>query len=178
MKNELKIIENLEENLRILIPIQELSFYIEEKNIPNSGQAPDFIAIISYNNQCFKLMGEILSQKYLPVFKNKISKLKLYVKEHQGCSSLIISPYLSQNKRDECKNADINFIDLSGNVFIKLDGLYIEREGFPNRFPEKRKGRSLFSDKRFCGAALVLRSHSWVDTFENRLSPLCGYAST
>ena len=154
MKNELKIIKNLEEDLKILIPIQELSFYIEEKNIPNSGQAPDFIASISYNNQCFKLMGEILSQKYLPVFKNKISKLKSYVKDHQDCSGLIISPYLSQDRRDECKNADINFIDLSGNVFIKLDGLYIEREGFPNRFPEKRNGRSLFSDK----ASLVLRA--------------------
>lgn len=154
MKSELKIIEHLEKNLKSLIPIQEFQISIEAQNVSKIEQDSDFIAQIRYGNQCFELAGEILSQKYLPVFKEKLSKLKSNIKQRQGVSGLIISPYLSQDKRDECKDAGVNYIDLSGNVFIKLEGVYIEREGFPNLFPERRKGRSLFSDK----ASLVLRA--------------------
>jgi DNA-binding Lrp family transcriptional regulator len=39
-------------------------------------------------------------------------------------------------------------------VFIKFKSLYVERIGFPNKFPEERKGRGPFSDK----ARLILRS--------------------
>ncbi|GAH29581.1 unnamed protein product, partial [marine sediment metagenome] len=44
--------------------------------------------------------------------------------------------------------------DLSGNVFLEYEDLYIERIGFPNRFPEERRGRGPFSDK----ASLILRA--------------------
>ncbi|GAH74242.1 unnamed protein product, partial [marine sediment metagenome] len=46
------------------------------------------------------------------------------------------------------------FLDLSGNVFLEYEDLYIERIGFPNHFPEERRGRGPFSDK----ASLILRA--------------------
>jgi len=150
----LKIIDQLKINLKDLIPIPEFCLDIDDKIDPDIAGCPDFLACVSYNNRKFELAGEILSQKYLPVFKDKIIKLKSYIEQHQGVSGLILSPYLSKNRRVECKSQNINYIDLSGNVFINLEGLYIEREGFPNLFPEQRKGRSPFSDK----ASLILRA--------------------
>lgn len=150
----MKIIEQLKINLKDLIPIQEFCLDIDDKIDPDIAGGPDFLACVSYNNRKFELAGEILSQKYLPIFKDKIIKLKSYIEQRQGVSGLIVSPYLSKNRRIECKSQNINYIDLSGNVFIKLEGLYIEREGFPNLFPEQRKGRSPFSDK----ASLVIRA--------------------
>jgi len=150
----LKIIDQLKINLNDLIPIPEFCLDIDDKIDPDSAGGPDFLACVSYNNQKFELAGEILYQKYLPVFKDKIIKLESYIEQRQGVYGLIVSPYLSKNRRIECKSQNINYIDLSGNVFINLKGLYIEREGFPNLFPEQRKGRSPFSDK----ASLVLRA--------------------
>lgn len=154
MENELNIIEQLEKNLEDLVPIQGFGLCIEKRiDSINEGGA-DFIARVQYQDQRYKLAGEILLRKYMPVFKDKIFKLQSLVEQRQGTSGILVSPYLSKTKRDECKKAGINFIDLSGNVFIKIGGLYVEREGFPNRFPEQRNGRSLFSDK----ASLVLRT--------------------
>jgi hypothetical protein len=45
------------------------------------------------------------------------------------------------------------FVDLSGNVYIAYRSFYIERVGFPNKYPEKRQRRGPFSDK----ASLILR---------------------
>ena len=68
---------------------------------------------------------------------------------------ILIAEYLSAQKRKECKEEGINFLDLSGNVFLQYgESLYIERTGFSNQFPEVRKGRSPFSDK----ASLLLRT--------------------
>ncbi|WP_290797209.1 hypothetical protein, partial [Halomonas sp.] len=154
MQNELKIIEQLEKNMEGLVPIQGFNLYIEDRIDSINNGASDFIARVQYQGQSYEMAGEILPRNYMPVFKDKIFKLKSLVEQRQGMSGILVSPYLSKNKRDECKKAGVNFIDLSGNVFIKIGGLYVEREGFPNRFPEKRNGRSLFSDK----ASLVLRT--------------------
>jgi hypothetical protein len=88
------------------------------------------------------------------MFKEKISLLKSYAIQDPDSVPVILAEYLSANKREECQKAGIYFLDMSGNVFLEYDGLYIERTGFPNRFPEKRKGRGPFSDK----ASLILRA--------------------
>jgi len=66
---------------------------------------------------------------------------------------ILLARYLSPDRQRQCKDEGVNFIDLSGNIFIDYGNLYIERVGFPNRFPERRKGRGPFSDK----ASLILR---------------------
>jgi hypothetical protein len=100
------------------------------------------------------LIGEILAQQSSSVFKAKLSLLQSEAGKVRGSVPLLVAKYLSPDRRKQCQEWGICFLDISGNVFLKHDGLYIERIGYPNRFPEKRRGRGPFSDK----ASLILRA--------------------
>ncbi|MDP7420234.1 MAG: type IV toxin-antitoxin system AbiEi family antitoxin [bacterium] len=52
-----------------------------------------------------------------------------------------------------CRKENVFYIDLSGNAYIAHKGLHIEKATDRNRYPEKKPGRSPFSDK----ATLILR---------------------
>jgi hypothetical protein len=66
---------------------------------------------------------------------------------------ILVAPYLSPPKRKECRESGVYYMDLSGNIYLEHESLYVERDGFPNQFPEERKGRDPFSDK----ASLIIR---------------------
>lgn len=116
---------------------------------------PDFISDVSFKKWQFKLVGEIIRQTGSPVFRNALFQLKSYSSQNPELVPILIAKYLSAQRRKECREKGINFLDFSGNVFLEYgEGLHIERVGFPNQFPEVRKGRSPFSDK----ASLLLRA--------------------
>ena len=60
---------------------------------------------------------------------------------------LIIAPYVGTLGREICKEQDINFVDLSGNAYIKIDKVLIDRWGRENKFKQKRSLKSIFSSK-------------------------------
>lgn len=134
-----------------------LSLKIKNLRIePRIGSVrPDFIAEANFKKWQFKLVGEIIKQPSSSVFRNALFQLKSYVSQKPDLVPILISKYLSDQKRKACKEEGINFLDFSGNVFLQYgEGLYIERAGFPNQFPEIREGRNPFSDK----ASLLLRT--------------------
>ncbi len=152
MNSELKIIDYIREHIRELIPVEGLKIQFEMAP-DKEGVYPDFKAKVSYKMIRFVLAGAVLSQQSASIFNAKISFLKSYVRQ-KGEIPFLISRYFSQDRIKQCKKEGVCFLDMSGNVFIKYKGLYIERIGFPNRFPEKRMGRNPFSDK----ASLILRA--------------------
>jgi hypothetical protein len=114
---------------------------------------PDFRGSVRFRDQQFDIIGEVMSQSSSAIFKDKLARLKAFASHENEIVPVVVAQYLSEGKREACKNAGINYIDLSGNVLLSFENLYIERIGFPNRFPEERRGRSPFSDK----ASLILR---------------------
>jgi hypothetical protein len=152
---EREILDYLENHIGELIPLQGLSVRIEvAPRSEEKERQPDFMAHILYKKLQFRVIGEIVPQQSSSIFKAKLALLKSHAGENEGLVPLFVAKYLSQDRRKQCQEEGICFLDLSGNVFLEYDGLYIERIGFPNRFPEKRKGRSPFSDK----ASLILRA--------------------
>jgi hypothetical protein len=139
MKIELQIIESLKKNIEDLIPVKGLSFHFELQ--PSLGEKwhPDFVAQASFKSMQFKIVGGVISQQSFSMFKEKISLLKSYASQDRDSVLIIVAKYLSPERRKQCQNADVYFLDLCGNIYLEYDGLYIERIGFPNRFPEKRK---------------------------------------
>lgn len=152
MKNESKIIDRLKKEQKKLIPVPGLKIQFKKSRSLSKAFNSDFQALVIYKDLRFSIIGEVISHNISAIFKEKLSRLKAYPSK-KDFVPIIIAPYLSPEKRDECKSAGINFVDLSGNVFLIYENLYIEREGFSNRFPEERKGRGPFSDK----ASLILR---------------------
>lgn len=149
----LKIL-NLNELKKILgelVPIDEVII----KPDPQLGPyQPDFIAEVVFKDYRFKLVGEVTHLISSSIFHHVLTKLKAYAEYQPELLPILITKYLSPEKRKECKNQGIYYLDLSGNVYLKYEGIYIERTGFPNRFPESRRGRNPFSDK----ASLILRT--------------------
>ncbi|MDR3610888.1 MAG: type IV toxin-antitoxin system AbiEi family antitoxin [Ignavibacteriaceae bacterium] len=86
-------------------------------------------------------------------FNFNIEKILFLKKEKASGKYLILARYLNQLKQKECKERGINFIDLSGNVYIAEDRIYIEKLQNKNLSPDNRKNRSPFSDK----ASLLIR---------------------
>ena len=152
MKNESKIIDRLKKKQKKLIPVPGLKIQFENRQSVSKDFYSDFQALVIYKDLRFRVIGEVISNNISVIFKEKLFRLKAFLSK-KDFVPIIIAPYLSPEKRDECKSAGINFVDLSGNVFLRYESLYIEREGFSNRFPEERKGRGPFSDK----ASLILR---------------------
>jgi len=151
---EREILDYLENHIGDLIPLQGLNIRIEAQGSEEKSWRPDFMARVSYKKLQFKLIGEIIPQQSSSMFKAKLSLLKSHAGKDEGLVPLVVAKYLSPDRRKQCQEAGVYFLDLSGNVFLEYDGLYIERIGYPNRFPEKRRGRGPFSDK----ASLILRA--------------------
>jgi len=152
MREEKKPLVQIEEKLKELIPFKKIKIQLE----PQIGPfRPDFIADVVFKNLNFKIVGEIIEQESSSLFRDTLSQLKSYVMHRPELVPIVIAKYLSPQRREECKKEGIYFLDLSGNAFLQYgEGLYIERIGFPNRFPEVRKGRNPFSDK----ACLIIRA--------------------
>ncbi|MFC1858055.1 hypothetical protein ACFL9U_08495 [Thermodesulfobacteriota bacterium] len=124
------------------------------KSISGVDGFPDLVAQIEHEVLSFRLILEVVTQNSLPVFKNKIARLKAAAAEHNDAVPVLAARYLSPQRRSMCQDEGICFIDLSGNVFLKFKSFYVEKIGFPNKFPEERMGRDPFSDK----ASLILRA--------------------
>lgn len=157
MDIEKEIAEYLENHLSELIDVDELNIHsIKSLQSKEDAWKPDFIASVSFKKLRLKLIGEIIGQSSSATFKEKLSLLKSYAAKDKDerLVPLVVARYLSPARRDQCQKEGICFLDLSGNVFLRYDSLYIERTGFTNRFPEKRIGRNPFSDK----ASLILRA--------------------
>lgn len=154
MNFEQKLKKELERSLKGFLSLEDLEINIAPSSISNKADSPDLIAQARYRDLRFQMIIEIVAQSSLPVLKNKISRLKEITSEADHAVPVLAAPYLSHQRQNICRDEGICFIDLSGNVFIKFKSLYVERTGFPNKFPEERKGRGPFSDK----ASLILRS--------------------
>lgn len=60
---------------------------------------------------------------------------------------LVVVPYMGETGRRFCKEHEIAWLDLSGNVRIKAPGLFINVEGKPNRFKSAGRPPNLFAPK-------------------------------
>jgi hypothetical protein len=72
-----------------------------------------------------------------------------------GTPCVLLIPYASPDKMAFIKKHSLNYIDEAGNAFIRVPGIYVNKQGFKQKRKEKLGGEvhNIFSDK----ATLVLR---------------------
>lgn len=73
------------------------------------------------------------------------------------------APYISPQAASICRDAGIGYFDMAGNCYLSFGAVYIQKEGFPNPFGEKRDLRSLYSPKaeRILRVLLTAPQQSW-----------------
>lgn len=150
---EQEIVAELEKRLQELVPIDgiELSLAPCEKN--SISLRPDFSGHLRLAGSGFDIAVEVISPHKISILPEIINRLKAHAGKRPNRVPVIVGRYFSPQRQKQCREAGVNFIDLSGNVFLHQGNIYVERAGFANRYPEIRKGRGPFSDK----ASLILR---------------------
>jgi hypothetical protein len=66
---------------------------------------------------------------------------------------VFVAPYVSPRAAEICSQEGVGYVDLAGNCRLSFSSVFVERQGKPNPFAQKRDLRSLYSPK----AARVLR---------------------
>lgn len=79
--------------------------------------------------------------------REAVNQLFRSMENYPGAYGVFMAPYISSRSAEICKNEGVGYIDLTGNCFLSFDRVFINREGRPNPFSEKRQLRSLFSTK-------------------------------
>jgi hypothetical protein len=82
-----------------------------------------------------------------------IAALRRYSETQPKSYAVFVAPYISPRTADLCCQEGVGYVDLSGNCRLCFDEVYVEREGRPNKFAQKRDLRKLYSPK----ASRVLR---------------------
>lgn len=140
--HEKEIINELEKSLKGLIPIPGLKILIES----SPTQQWDIVAKFDYHGLCFDIIVEVVAVNSLPVFQNKINKLKSSGDEDFAVPVLAAS-YLSPQRQALCRDSGIFFIDLSGNIHIAYQSFLLKESAFPTNTPKNDNGEAHFQIK-------------------------------
>lgn len=110
------------------------------------------------NGECAELAIEVLpivEPRRLPEVARKISAIRPGA--HSNQTPIVAAPYLSPRSRELLENADVGYVDMTGNIRLQISrpGLYIFAEGAErNPWPQDSGLRSL----RGRGAARAVRA--------------------
>ena len=130
---------------------------------------PDFVLLVSHARKKFQVIGEVKSTGEPSILRRSGAWLKDLLTKTKHDYAVIIAPFISREGAEICSELGVGFIDLSGNCLLNLEGLYIERTGYPNKFKKPREIQSLFSPK----SSRVIR---WLLTDPMRVWTLKGLA--
>jgi hypothetical protein len=141
---------------------------VETQRQPNiKGIRPDVVLKIDFGGAIFTVYGEVKTQvtpKILEQVGMWLARLK-----HPGSvdSYALICPYLSPRSQKYCQENGIDFIDLCGNILLRVPGkLLIERLNRPNTFKEKQLLRDPFrgASSRVVRVLLQYPKRKWTIT--------------
>lgn len=83
--------------------------------------------------------------------------------EFPDAYGVFVAPYVSPESAEICRKDGIGYLDLAGNCRLSFDQVFISREGFRNRFTQRRDLRSLYAPKatRVLRVLLMSKSQWW-----------------
>lgn len=118
-------------------------------NLPDQSIRPDVVLTLDFAGELVKVYGEVKTQvtpKLLRQLGPWLARLKALNQEEPYA---LICPFLSPQSQQYCMENKIDFIDLSGNVLLRIPGkILIQRLGRANKY----RGRQLFRNP-FAGAS-------------------------
>lgn len=118
-----------------------------DKNWVVGGNRPDLVTTVSTSAGTRYFVAEVKSVGQPRVAREAVNQLWRFREQRPDVVPVFIAPYISPASAEICKQDGTNYVDLSGNCRLVFDNAFIEREGRPNPFAEKRDLRSLYSPK-------------------------------
>ncbi len=108
---------------------------------------PDLVVTLQVPWGRQELVVDVKNNGQPRVARAAASQLYRYRDAFPGSYGVFAAPYISSKAAEICREAGIGYADFSGNCLLSFGTVYVEREGRPNLFREKRELRSLFAPK-------------------------------
>jgi hypothetical protein len=142
-------IESVEKKLKeILREIPAISIIKTATNVKiSSSFLADIKLEISINNKRKIIIVEIKSVGEPRYIRSAVQQLSFYLTKNIDAYGVIAAPYISEKTSEICKEANIGYLDFSGNCFLAFDAIYIKKENFKSVISAKKEAKSLFSKK-------------------------------
>lgn len=141
---EEEIIRILPEKLEELVP--ELEVLEHEAQVSFGGsERYDLLLKVRIGQVTRTLLCEAKSVGEPRYVHQAISQISKVATEVSDISPIVAAPYISEEGRRLCREAQVGYVDFTGNVFLRFDSVFIDRSG-EGPMPRDRKAlRRLFA---------------------------------
>jgi len=112
----------------------------------NLGWDPDLVLTVKQAGKKYTLLVLVKSSGTPGAIAEFAGKAKAWGNRLPGYP-VLVAPFISSRGRGLCKEMGLGFVDLSGNAFLRFNGILIERWGKESIAKEKRIQKHLFSTK-------------------------------
>ncbi len=138
---------------RVLEYVPGLKVVRAETPADRGGLSPDLAIDVRTPSVRKRLVLETKASGEPRLARAAVNQLLLYRERYEDVYGVFVAPYISPKAAQICWDEGIGYLDLSGNCRLSFNSIFIEREGKPNKFAEKRDLGTLYSPK----ATRVLR---------------------
>src|SRR5437870_7818287 len=147
--------------LRELLP--RASSWQESADTRIGHQTADWLARLQLAGQEHTLVVEVSSLGQPRQIRASVTRLNEIRREIPGAYPVAAAVYIGPQSARILKNNNLGFVDLSGNCYLALENVLIEKEGKRNVGPSTRPLRSLFAPRatRVVRALLVAPGRGW-----------------
>jgi len=145
---ESEILEKVGEALKSTlkrVPFIQLDSLEKEPSV--GSMRADLLATVNIGRMRQRIVVEVKSSGQPRMARAAANQLLRYREYGPDVYCVFAAPYISPRSAEICAEEEIGYIDLAGNCRLAFDQVYIEQEGRPNPFSEKRDLRTLYSPK-------------------------------
>ncbi len=143
LKTEREIAEHVRERIGELIPgIKVIKSYAESRS---EKSIIDLLLDVRIGRTRKKLVCEIKSVGEPRYLFQAMAQLKHVSATIENSYPVVIAPVISERGQEICREGGVGYLDLTGNIFLKFNGVYIEKTGKEKAKKGTDKLKSLFS---------------------------------
>ena len=130
--------------------LKNISFIEFEQRFDHLTKADDpydFLTYFTIDGEPRKFVIEVKNNGEPRYARQAVNQLLRALNDLQNTYGILIAPYISPKSAEICTQAGIGFVDFAGNCHISFEKVFIQKEGKPNPYSDKKYLRSLFSPK-------------------------------
>lgn len=142
MPTEKEVLASLRRRLPELLPTLQVA--VER---PSPRDPWDLALKVRSAGKTRRLVCEIKSVGEPRYLAQAIAALTLAARKDPRLYPVVVAPYISPEGRRLCREAGVGYLDLTGNVFLRFDGVLVDRRSGEPPPRAKARLRRLFSPK-------------------------------
>jgi hypothetical protein len=113
----------------------------------SSGAGPDEVVRLKLAGGKQVLLLEVKPSGQPRLAREATNQLYRYRRAYPDAYGVFAAPYVSPRAAAICREAGVGYVDLAGNCHLSFNRVYIQRQGQPNPFAQRRDLRSLYSPR-------------------------------